>query len=178
MAIALPAIPARAAIIIGPVAPPSCTPNLNIVSVTYLGKTGGKDSVQVIFDANTPSHCLGYGIATSASSLQFQGGQPFGYGVTVTIKRKHGNQDSGTASGSGVFLGRITAVVRIPRDTLETDPVVVRRNHQHNVRRPRAYHGQGCGQWSAIRSLAPVERNQEQLFISAIARRLLFRSPM
>jgi len=122
MAIALPAIPARAAIIIGPVAPPSCTPNLNIVSVTYLGKTAqgfGSGNLRRQYTISLPRIRHRHQRLKPTVSRR--------PAVRIWSHRHDQAQawqsDSGTASGSGVFLGRITAVVRIPRDTLETDPV-------------------------------------------------------
>lgn len=129
-----------------------CSPNLQIESVTYLGKNNGKDSVQVVFNGLPPTIFSGFNNAAAAScaaygvpvvntsgfggnaSLQLpqggfggnttsQAGQGFGYELTVTITRRLGHQDTGTAKSSNIFSGRITAVVQIPRGVTETDPV-------------------------------------------------------
>ena len=47
----------------------------------------------------------------------------FGYELTVTITRRLGNQDTGTAKSSNLFNGQVTTVVQIPRGVTETDPV-------------------------------------------------------
>ena len=49
--------------------------------------------------------------------------QGFGYELKVTITRRLGHQDTGTAKSSNIFNGEITTIVQIPRETLETDPV-------------------------------------------------------
>jgi len=49
--------------------------------------------------------------------------QNFGYELTVTITRRFGHQDTGTAKSSNIFSGQITTVVQIPRAVAETDPV-------------------------------------------------------
>ncbi len=135
-----------------------CNPNLQIESVTYLGKSNGKDNVQVIFNglpptginngpfgfSNNPTapSCaiygvppinnfgqggFGGGVSNNLPSQQVFGSystsQNFGYELTVTITRRFGHQESGTAKSSNTFRGMITAVVQIPRATLETDPV-------------------------------------------------------
>jgi len=131
---------------------PSCNPNLQIDSVTYLGRNNGKDSVQVVFNGqaptgqglnsgfnnSSPTTCARYGVPAvttsnfqqgpnSAPSQQGFGNNPtsqsFGYELTVTIARRFGNKDTGTAKSSEIFSGRITTVVQIARGVTETDPV-------------------------------------------------------
>ena len=135
-----------------------CSPNLQIESVTYLGKSNGKDSVRVIFNGLPPTSsfgfnnnltagfnnptstsCAAYGVPLINTNFQggisnnpsvqqgFGGGaalsQGFGYELTVTITRRFGRQDTGTAKSGNIFRGTISTVVQIPRDTAETDPV-------------------------------------------------------
>ena len=130
----------------------SCSPNLQIESVTYLSKSNGKDNVQVIFNGlpaffslglgGTATPCATYGVPLIAfvqggfgsgvsnnTSVQqnFGGGiatsQGFGYEIKVTITRRLGHQDTGTTKSSNIFSGQITTVVQIPRGVAETDPV-------------------------------------------------------
>jgi hypothetical protein len=68
----------------------------------------------------------GVGSGSSNSPAVQQGlgaGQGFGYELTVTITRRLGHQDTGTAKTSSIFNGEITTVVQIPRGAAETDPV-------------------------------------------------------
>jgi hypothetical protein len=52
------------------------------------------------------------------------GGNPaFGYELTVTVTRRLGHQDTGTARSTNIFSGQITTVVQIPRAALESEPV-------------------------------------------------------
>lgn len=129
---------------------PNCPANLQIESVTYLGRNNGKDSVKVVFSghAPTPSNlngtnpgfnntsgvtCAKYGVppvnnvqgnlTTPSFQPGFSNSQNFGYELTVTITRKFGNKDTGTAKSSNIFIGSVTTIVQIPRATLETDPV-------------------------------------------------------
>ena len=136
---------------------PSCSPNLQIESVKYLGHSNGKDSVQVVFNGLPPTgpgfnnglnnaaatSCATYGVpvvntfgqdgfgglANNPASQQGFGGnvgnttQGFGYELTVTITRRFGHQDTGTAKSSNIFRGKITTIVQIPRGAAETDPV-------------------------------------------------------
>jgi hypothetical protein len=129
----------------------NCSPNLQIESVTYLSKNNGKDNVQVIFNGlpaffslglggtatpcatygvplvNTSFGGFGSGLLNNPSSQQgFSGistSQGFGYEIKVTITRRLGHQDTGTAKSSNIFSGQITTVVQIPRGVTETDPV-------------------------------------------------------
>ena len=136
----------------------SCSPNLQIESVRYLGKNLSKDSVEVTFNGSPPTgsgfnnfnsgfnnptapSCVTYGVPAintqsfggslpnNLSSQQGFGGnvggttQGFGYELTVTITRRFGHQDTGTAKSSNIFSGKITTVVQIPRAAAETDPV-------------------------------------------------------
>ena len=118
----------------------------------YLGKNLSKDSVQVVFNGLPPTvspsfnapatRCATYGVppvninfqggpSNSLSAQQGFGGngggnaatQGFGYELTVTITRRFGHQDTGTAKSSNIFSGTITTVVQIPRGAAETDPV-------------------------------------------------------
>ncbi len=71
---------------------------------------------------------LGGGVSNNISVQQgFAGGiatsQGFGYELTVTITRRFGHQDTGTAKSSNIFSGTIKTVVQIPRGAAETDPV-------------------------------------------------------
>jgi|GEM_PF-1773834 len=76
---------------------------------------------------NTSPFGGGGTIPINPSSQQGFGGiaasQDFGYELTVTITRRFGDHDTGTAKSSNIFRGRNTVVVQIPRATLETDPV-------------------------------------------------------
>ena len=136
----------------------SCSPNLQIESVRYLGKNLSKDSVEVTFNGLPPTasgfnnfnsgfnnptapSCVTYGVPAintqsfggslpnNLSSQQGFGGnvsgttQGFGYELTVTITRRFGHQDTGTAKSSNIFSGKITTVVQIPRAAAETAPV-------------------------------------------------------
>ncbi len=130
-----------------------CSPHLQIESVTYLGRSNGKDNVQVIFNGlpatissgfnnsatapcstygvpvvNTPSQFGGGFQGNFSNNTSFQGGaiatsQGFGYEIKVTITRRLGHQDTGTTKSSNIFSGQLTTVVQIPRGVTETDPV-------------------------------------------------------
>ena len=67
--------------------------------------------------SNNPSFQQGFGGNFGVT------GQGFGYELSVTITRRFGHQDTGTARSSNVFRGKITTVVQIPRGAAETDPV-------------------------------------------------------
>lgn len=71
---------------------------------------------------------FGSGLSSNPSFPGFGGSggttsQGFGYELTVTITRRLGHQDTGTAKSSNIFSGQITTVVQIPRAVAETDPV-------------------------------------------------------
>src|SRR5206468_3012960 len=91
------------------------------------------------------------GIATS---------QGFGYELTVTITRRFGHQDTGTAKSSSIFSGQITALVQIPRANLETDPVAydVTINTTFGGRNSRTLIAQGNG--------APALASATQTFVA------------
>jgi hypothetical protein len=112
------------------------------VEVTFNGlpPTGSGFNNNVTSSSNNPTapSCATYGvppintnfqggISNQSSQQNFGGGnassQGFGYELTVTITRRFGRQDTGTAKSSNIFSGKITTVVQIPRAAAETDPV-------------------------------------------------------
>jgi len=114
------------------------------VEVTFNGlpPTGsGFNNFNSGFNNPTAPSCVTYGVPAintqsfggslpnNLSSQQGFGGnvggttQGFGYELTVTITRRFGHQDTGTAKSSNIFSGKITTVVQIPRAAAETDPV-------------------------------------------------------
>jgi len=92
---ALPPMPA--AVAYPPLAPSSmqatlCNPNLQIESVTYLGKSNGKDSVQVIFNGQKPT----------LSSGGFNNAQAVAFNSSATSCAKYGvPQINSLGLGSG-----------------------------------------------------------------------------
>jgi len=176
-----------------------CSPHLQIESVTYLGRSNGKDNVQVIFNGlpltissgftnsaaapcstygvplvNTPSQFGGGFQGNFSNNTSFQGGslatsQGFGYEIKVTITRRLGHQDTGTAKSSNIFSGQTTAVVQIPRGVTETDPVkydvTINSTFGGQTRRTLTAQGNGAPalaaatQTFAISSLVPVPDN-------------------
>lgn len=107
--------------------------------------SGFNNAAAASFNA-TATSCARYGVPPVNSLSQFGGGlgggpsnntsfpglggiggitasQAFGYELKVTITRKFGHQDTGTARSTDIFSGQITTVVQIPRDAAETDPV-------------------------------------------------------
>ena len=94
-----------------------------IGSVHYLGKnSAGQDVVEVNWLAQTISDCIvfGSGHDVDASKTDIP---PFGYEVTVKIKRRLGHEDSATVRKFELVKGNVQTIVRIARENLETDPV-------------------------------------------------------
>src|SRR5436190_2682609 len=93
-----------------------------INKVRYIGKNStGDDEVAVEWLVQSVSECVPFG------SGQYVPGKvdttPFGYEITVRIKRRLGSEDSGKVSKREIVKGTTTTIVRIPRENLETDPV-------------------------------------------------------
>ena len=112
---------ARAA---APQAPSVCVSQATaqINKVRYVGKSSsGQDEVEVEWLAHSLSQCFIFG---SGRASEKQTVPPFGYELTVKIKRRLGNEDSATVSKREFINdGTTKTIVRIPRANLETDPV-------------------------------------------------------
>ena len=94
-----------------------------IGSVHYKGKdAAGQDVVEVDWLAQSGSDCVLFGSGHDVDASK-TGIPPFGYEVTVKIKRRLGHEDSGTFKTGVLPKGEIKTIVKIPRGTLETDPV-------------------------------------------------------
>jgi hypothetical protein len=92
-----------------------------IGKVRYLGRNNGYDEVSVEWLVTSVSECVPFGSGQDVPGKVDI--TPFGYEITVKIKRRLGNEDSGTAFKREIVKGTTTTIVRIPRATLETDPV-------------------------------------------------------
>lgn len=93
-----------------------------IGKVRYLGKhSSGDDQVSVEWLVQSVSECVPFGSGEDVPGKVNI--TPFGYELTVKIKRRLGNEDSGKVTKREIVKGVITTVVRIPRANLETDPV-------------------------------------------------------
>jgi hypothetical protein len=115
--------PQVAAIAFAPQAPNVCVSQATaqINKVRYLGKNSSHDEIEVEWLAHSLSQCFLFG---SGRASEKQTVPPFGYELTVKIKRKLGNEDSATVSKREFINdGTIKTIVRIPRANLETDPV-------------------------------------------------------
>jgi hypothetical protein len=96
---------------------------VKIEKVEYKGKdSAGNDQVYVEWRDQSTSPCVYFGGGFDTGKSQVS---PFGQEVTVKIKRRFGNEDSGSTKSNTVVNGDqvITNLIKIPRDTLETDPV-------------------------------------------------------
>jgi len=96
---------------------------IEVVKVQYQGKDSGNDKVYVEWRDGGASPCVYFGggfDVPGQSNIT-----PFGYEVTVKIKRHNGHEDSGASKKSLVVNGNqvLTDVITIPRGLLETDPV-------------------------------------------------------
>lgn len=93
-----------------------------INKVRYVGKnSGGDDEVAVEWLVQSVSECVPFGSGPDVPGKTNI--TPFGYEITVKIKRRLGHEDSGKVTKREIVTGTTTTVVRIPRATLETDPV-------------------------------------------------------
>jgi hypothetical protein len=95
-----------------------------INKVRYVGKnSNGQDEVEVEWLVNPLSECFLFGSGKPVSGKNDT--PPFGYEITVKIKRRLGNEDSATVTKREFIASNphIKTIVRIPRATLETDPV-------------------------------------------------------
>jgi hypothetical protein len=93
-----------------------------INKVRYVGKnSSGDDEVSVEWLVHAVSECVPFGSGEDIPGRVNI--QPFGYELTVKIKRRLGNEDSGKVIKREIVAGTNTTIVRIPRGTLETDPV-------------------------------------------------------
>lgn len=84
--------------------PAECKPALSISSVQYAGKDNGKDKILVSWNLTKPQS-----VCVTLSELR----------IEVKITRKFGNVDNISKTVSGTAT---SALVEIPRGTLETDP--------------------------------------------------------
>jgi hypothetical protein len=96
---------------------------IEIEKVQYQGKDSGNDKVYVEWRDGGASPCVYFGggfDVPGQSNIT-----PFGYEVTVKVKRHNGHEDTGTSKKATVVNGNqvLTDVITIPRDLLETDPV-------------------------------------------------------
>jgi hypothetical protein len=96
---------------------------VQVQKVEYQGRENGHDKVYVEWKNQSTSPCVWFG-----SGFDVPGKAdipPFGQEVTVKIKRRLGNEDSGSSKSTIITSGSqvVTDVINIPRATLETDPV-------------------------------------------------------
>lgn len=94
-----------------------------INKVRYVGKnSNGQDEVEVDWLTNSLSECFLFGSGKDSGKTNVT---PFGYEITVKIKRRLGHEDSATVTRRELVAssGSIKTIVRIPRANLETDPV-------------------------------------------------------
>lgn len=96
---------------------------IEVKKVQYQGKDSGDDKVYVEWHDAGASPCVYFGggfDVPGQSNIT-----PFGYEVTVKVKRKNGHEDTGTSKKATVVNGNqvLTDVITIPRGLLETDPV-------------------------------------------------------
>jgi hypothetical protein len=96
---------------------------VKVVKVQYQGKESGNDKVYVEWRDGGASPCVYFGGGFDVPGQSTI--TPFGYEVTVKIKRKNGHEDTGTSKSATVVNGNqlLTDVITIPRGLLETDPV-------------------------------------------------------
>lgn len=97
--------------------------SIEVEKVQYQGKDSGNDKVYVEWRDGAVSPCVYFGggfDVPGQSNIT-----PFGYEVTVKVKRKNGHQDTATSKKATVVNGNqvLTEVITIPRGLLETDPV-------------------------------------------------------
>jgi hypothetical protein len=97
--------------------------SVEVEKVQYQGKDSGNDKVYVEWRDGAVSPCIYFGggfDVPGQSNIT-----PFGYEVTVKVKRHNGHEDTGTSKKATVVNGSqaLTDVVTIPRGLLETDPV-------------------------------------------------------
>jgi hypothetical protein len=93
-----------------------------INKVRYVGKNStGDDEVAVEWLVQSVSECVPFGSGQAVAGKENI--TPFGYEITVKIKRRLGNEDSGKVTKREIVKGTNTTIVRIPREKLETDPV-------------------------------------------------------
>jgi hypothetical protein len=95
---------------------------VQINQTRYLGKdANGDDKVTVEWLVQSSTECIPFGggkpVDDRVNVL------PFGYELTVKIKRRLGHEDSGKVIKRDTISGRNVTLVIIPRGALETDPV-------------------------------------------------------
>lgn len=95
---------------------------VQINKLRYLGKnSNGQDEVEVDWLVQSVSDCVVFGSGQDVvgkTSIP-----PYGYEITVKIKRRLGHEDSATVRKGEIVKGNVKTIVRIPRANLETDPV-------------------------------------------------------
>ncbi len=97
---------------------------VKVEKVLYQGKdNNGNDVIHVEWSNHANSFCVRFGGGFDVPGKSDI--QAFGNEVTVKIKRRLGNEDSGSAKSSTVSDGNdtVTNNIKIPRANLETDPV-------------------------------------------------------
>jgi hypothetical protein len=97
---------------------------VQINHVRYVGKNStGQDEVEVDWLTQSLSECFLFGSGKPVAGKNDT--PPFGYEITVKIKRRLGHEDSATVTKREIIgnSGSIKTIVRIPRANLETDPV-------------------------------------------------------
>ena len=93
-----------------------------INKVRYVGKdSNGDDQVKVEWMVFSITECIPFGSGLPIDNRVNI--SPFGYELTVKIKRRLGNEDTGKVIKREIVSGTNTTIVTIPRGTLETDPV-------------------------------------------------------
>ena len=98
-----------------------CDVNLSITDVKYLGKVFDRDEVEVSGNFSSASPCFQSQFVGGLQQQQsFQGD----FSITVTLTRRLGHVDKGFGNVS-VRVGSFSTTVKIPRGTLETNPVTI-----------------------------------------------------
>jgi len=104
----------------------TCSIPTDVPAPRYVGKTAGKDAVEVTFTVGRALTQGGFGggafPANGANACAVQAGLGASVEVTVSVTRAGGHKDKGTLS-VGAPLGQLTVRnVEVPRGLLETDP--------------------------------------------------------
>lgn len=95
---------------------------VQINTVRYVGKnSNGQDEVEVDWLTQSVSDCIAFGSGPEVAGKTNI--PPYGYEITVKIKRRLGHEDSATVRKAELVKGNVKTIVRIPRANLETDPV-------------------------------------------------------
>jgi hypothetical protein len=102
-----------------------CDVSLSITDVEYLGGLSASDRFRVKLLLTSPSPCfsaLGFGGLGPQSLFSAD------FAVSVKVTRRLGHTDTGFESANRSITGAFSIDVKVPRGTLETDPVTVEAN--------------------------------------------------